>query len=358
MTKPPSKPTTKPLLKDELPPLRSRPVRKRDPEQPRLPFDPMPERVEPCLALLKAKPPHGDEWSYEIKWDGYRIALHIEPNRVRIITRGGHDSTHRFPAVADAARKLGPVTMILDGEAVVLDEQGRSDFGLLQGSLGATGKAAGKLPSRNSILYAFDLLYLDGHDLRRTEYRVRRHLLEDALKGQGGAIRVSEEFDADPDAMMRHACQFGLEGIIAKHRERPYRSGRTGDWIKIKCIQSDAFVVIGYEPSTAVPGAIASLLLAARYRDGFVYVGNVGTGFKHDEARSLKKTLDKLKTRLPPVKLPGKNLVLTSPTLIAEIEYRAWTGDGKLRHASYKGLREHQDNADIYVMSDEAKGED
>ena len=101
MTKPPSKPTTKPLLKDE-PPLRSRPVRKRDPEQPRLPFDPMPERVEPCLALLKAKPPHGDEWSYEIKWDGYRIALHIEPNRVRIITRGGHDWTHRFPAIADA----------------------------------------------------------------------------------------------------------------------------------------------------------------------------------------------------------------------------------------------------------------
>ena len=352
MTKPPRKPTSKPLLKDEHAPLRSRPIRKRDPKQPRLPFDRMPERVEPCLALLKPKPPHGDEWSYEIKWDGYRIALHIEPGRVRIITRGGHDWTHRFPAIADAARELGPATMILDGEAVVLDEQGRSDFGLLQNSLGATGKAAGKLPSRNSILYAFDLLYLDGHDLRNTEYRVRRHLLDDALKGQGGAIRVSEEFDVDPDAMLQHACQMGLEGIIAKHRDRHYRSGRTGDWIKIKCIQSDAFVVVGYELSTAVPGAIASLMLAARYRDGYVYVGSVGTGFKQDEARALKKTLDKLKTRLPPVSVPGKNLVLTSPTLIAEIEYRAWTNDRKLRHPSYKGMRERQDNADIYAVED------
>jgi bifunctional non-homologous end joining protein LigD len=164
---------------------------------------------------------------------------------------------------------------------------------------------------------------------------VRRHLLDDALKGQGGAIRTSEEFDVDPDAMLEHACQMGLEGIIAKHRDRPYRSGRTGDWIKIKCIQSDAFVAVGYEPSTAVPGAIVSLL-AAPYRDGYVYVGSVGTGFKQDEARALKKTLDKLKIRLPPVHVPGKNLVLASPTLIAEIQYRASTNDRKLRHPSYR----------------------
>jgi bifunctional non-homologous end joining protein LigD len=351
MTKPPRKPA-KPLLIDENLPLQSRKVQKRNPAQPSLPFDPMPDRVEPCLALLKTKPPQGPEWSYEIKWDGYRLTVHIEAGRVRIITRGGHDWTHRFPAIVDAAKALRPTTMILDGEAVVLDEQGRSDFGMLQKSLGASGKQGGKLPSRNSILYAFDLLYLDGHDLRGTEYRVRRHLLDDALAGQGGAIRISEEFDADPDDMLAHTCSFGLEGIIAKHRDRPYRSGRTGDWLKIKCTQSDAFVVIGYEPSTAVPGAVASLLLAARKGDGWVYVGNVGTGFKHEEARTLKKTLDKLKTRLPPVKVPGKSLVLTSPTLIAEIEYRAWTDDGKLRHPSYKGLRERQDNTDIYVMPD------
>jgi bifunctional non-homologous end joining protein LigD len=351
MTKRPRKPS-KPLLIDENAPLQSRPVKRRDPKQPHLPFDPMPDRVEPCLALLKSRPPHGPEWSYEIKWDGYRLAVHIEPGRVRVITRGGHDWTHRFPGIADAARALGPVTMILDGEAVMLDEQGRSDFGLLQRSLGASGRAAGKLPSRDSILYAFDLLYLDGHDLRGLEYAARRHLLEDALDEQVGAIRISEEFNADPDDFLAQACRLGLEGIIAKHRDQPYRSGRTGDWLKIKCIQSDSFAIVGYEPSTALPDAIGSLLLAARYRDGYKYVGSVGTGFKHDVARSLKKQLDKLKTKLPPVRVPGKNVVLTAPALLAEIEYRAWTDDGKLRHASFKGLRDHQDNASIYQLPD------
>lgn len=351
MTKRPRKPS-KPLLIDESAPLQSRPVKRRDPKQPHLPFDPMPERVEPCLALLKSKPPQGDEWSYEIKWDGYRLAVHIEPTGVRIITRGGHDWTHRFPAIADAATSLGPTTMILDGEAVVLNEQGRSDFGLLQRSLGASGRAAGKLPSRDSILYAFDLLYLDGHDLRGLEYAARRHLLEDALDEQVGAIRISEEFDADPDDFLAHACRLGLEGIIAKHRDRPYRPGRTGDWLKIKCIQSDSFAIIGYEPSTALPGAIASLLLGARYRDGYKYVGSVGTGFKHDEARRLKKMLDKIKTRVPVDRVPGKSLVMTGPMYVAEIEYRAWTNDGKLRHASFKGLRDLEDVVDIYRLPD------
>lgn len=351
MTKRPRKPS-KPLLIDENAPLQSRPVKRRDPEQPHLPFDPMPDRIEPCLALLKSKPPQGDGWSYEIKWDGYRIAVHIEPTGVRIITRGGHDWTHRFPAIADAAKAVGPTTMILDGEAVVLDEHGRSDFGLLQNSLGASGRAGGKLPSRNSILYAFDLLYLDGHDLRGLEYAARRHLLEDALDGQGDAIKVSEEFDADPDDLLAHACRLGLEGIIAKHRDRPYRSGRTGDWLKIKCIQSDRFAIIGYEPSTALPGAIASLLLGARYRDGYRYVGSVGTGFKHDEARRLKKMLDKIKTRLPVDKIPGKSLVMTGPMYVAEIEYRAWTSDGKLRHPSFKGLRDPGDVSDVYRLPD------
>lgn len=337
----------KPLLADDHAPLKSRPIRKRDPDQPKLAFDPMPDRIEPCLALLKSKPPTGDEWRYEIKWDGYRLAIHIEPGRVRLITRGGHDWTHRFPAIAAAARALGPVTMILDGKAVVLDEAGRSDFGLLQRSLGASGKTVGRGVSHQAIFYAFDLLYLDGHDLTGTEYRVRRHLLDDALPRSDSAIRISDEIDADPEALFAHACELGLEGIIAKHADRPYRSGRTGDWLKIKCSQSEAFVIVGYEPSTAVPGSIASLALAAYRGHQFVYVGDVGTGFKHDEARSLRNTLDKLKVKKPPVDAAGSDIVFTSPTLIAEIEFRAWTLDGKLRHPSYKGLRDRQDNAVI-----------
>ncbi len=159
-----------PLLGESQSKLHSRPIRKRDPDQPSLPFDPMPLRVEPCLALLKPTVPVGPDWLYEVKWDGYRLAIHIEPKGVRVITRGGHDWTHRFPIIVAAAKELGVTTAILDGEAVVLDDQGRSDFGALQRSLGGRG---GKRVSTESILVAFDLLYLDGHDLTSTELDVR-----------------------------------------------------------------------------------------------------------------------------------------------------------------------------------------
>ncbi|AMD56883.1 ATP-dependent DNA ligase [Agrobacterium tumefaciens] len=349
MTKPPR---SKPLLRDTDAPLRSRPRQKRNPAQPKLPFDPMPDRVEPALAQLKQKPPQGDDWGWEVKWDGYRLAVHIEPQGIRILTRGGHDWTHRFPAIAEAARALGPATMIIDGEAVVLDAEGRSDFGLLQKSLGASGKRAGNRAS-DALLYAFDLIYLDGHDLRGVEYRSRRHLLEDALGGHDGAIRLSEELDADPTELLEHACGLGLEGIIGKHRDQPYRSGRTGDWVKLKCVQSEAFLIAGYEPSTAAPEGFGSLVIAAYRGDELVHVGNVGTGFKEADASKLRKTLDRLrwKQKRPPISDANTgDIVWVHPTLIAEIEFRAWTADQKLRHASYKGLRERQDNADVFKL--------
>ena len=137
--------------------------------------------------------PTGRDWLFEVKWDGYRLAIHIERKDVRIITRGGHDWTHRFPAIAAAARELNVHTAILDGEAVVLDGSGRSDFGALQRSLGGRG---GKRVSTESILMAFDLLYLDGHDLTGSELSMRRHLLEDlVVPADDGAIRLSEEVD-------------------------------------------------------------------------------------------------------------------------------------------------------------------
>jgi bifunctional non-homologous end joining protein LigD len=337
----------RPLLQDDAFTAKSQPGRKRDPAQPNLPFDPMPDRVEPCLALLKTAPPVGPDWAYEIKWDGYRLAIHIEPKGVRIITRGGHDWTHRFPAIAAAAKDLGVGTAILDGEAVVLNADGRSDFGALQRSLGGRG---GKRSSTESILFAFDLLYFDGHDLTKTELSVRRHLLEDLLEGAVGAIQLSQEVEGDGTGLLVNACSLGLEGIIAKHRDSRYRSGRTGDWLKIKCVQSESFMIVGYEQSAAARGGIGSLLLAARRGDDWVHVGAVGTGFKEKDAAYLRKTLDTLKTRTPVVLLKGKNYVFALPTLIAEIEFRGWTEDGNLRHASYKGLREVQDNAFVYAL--------
>ncbi len=306
----------------------------------------MPDRVEPCLALLAKKVPACD-WAFEIKWDGYRLAVHVEPSSVRILTRGGHDWTHRFPAIEAAAKALGPTTMILDGEAVVLDEAGRSNFGMLQAALGGRG---GKRVAGEALFFAFDLLYFDGHDLRGMEQQERRQILEDALHDGGSIIRLSDEIEGDGAAILAQACKFMLEGIIAKNRRAPYRSGRTGDWLKLKCTQSDGFVVVGFEPSTKVPGAISRLLLAARRGDELVYVGGVGTGFTDKMARDLRKQLSAMPTKAPPVALKRKNAVFCEPAFVAEITYTEVTSDGKLRHPSFKGMRERADNVDVFKL--------
>lgn len=340
------RPRYQPLLADDAP-VRSRARKPRDPKQPQLPFDAMPERVEPCLAQLRPKPPGRDRYLYEVKLDGYRLAIHIEPKRIRILTRGGHDWTHRFPAIAAAAKELGVATAILDGEAVVHDAEGRTHFGALQQSLGGRG---GKRSSSEAIFVAFDLLYFDGHDVRGMELASRRHLLESLLADAPEAIQFSEEIEGDGDAIFEAACVHGLEGIIAKDRDSAYRSGRLGDWYKIKCIQSESFMVVGYERSASARGGIGSLLLAAWSGHDLGYVGSVGTGFKERDAQELRGLLDKLATKKAPVAYEGrrKNVVWCQPTLVAEIEFRAWTHDGKLRHAAYKGLRDVQDNAAVY----------
>ncbi|MBX5239361.1 non-homologous end-joining DNA ligase [Rhizobium sp. NLR22b] len=348
MTKPPRKPST-PLLRESDAPLRSKPRRRRDPDQHQLTLDPMPARIDPCLALLKPRPPKGRQWAFEVKWDGYRLAVHIEPKGVKILTRGGHDWTDRFPAIVAEAKRLPVSTAILDGEAVVFDEHGRSDFGKLQQSLGGRG---GKRISWESICMVFDLLYLDGHDLTETEFTARRHLLEGIVPAGGEeAIRLSEEIEADGETLLRIACEHGLEGIIAKDRNSTYRSGRGGEWQKIKCIQSDSFIIVGYEKSTSSFAGIGRLLLAARKGGDLVYVGGVGTGFNERSAAELRQQMDKLIISKPAVDTGRKrNAVFVDPKLVAEIEYRAWTHDGKLRHASYKGLREQQDDAAVYEL--------
>lgn len=194
--------------------------------------DPMPERVEPCLALPMAKAPEGPEWAFEVQWDGYRLAVHRRGTKVRIITHGGHDWTERFPAIAEAALELPAESFILDG-AVVLDDAGRSDFGLLQQALGGRG---GKRSSDIAMLYAFDLLYLDGRDLTRMSLDERRQMLELLLATSDPTIRLSEEVDASGASFLELSCKLGLEGIIAKRRSAPYRPGRGGDWLKIKCV--------------------------------------------------------------------------------------------------------------------------
>lgn len=319
-----------------------------DPRQAKLFTDPMPERVEPCLALLASKPPVGPGWAFEVKWDGYRVAVHNDAGgRLRILTRGGHDWRHRFPSIAAAAMALPADSFILDGEAVVLDQQGASDFGALQNALGGRG---GQRHAGLAILYAFDLLYLDGKDLRRLPLDERRRELEELIGAGSPALRLSEEVVADGAAFLRHACAMGLEGIIAKRRSAPYRSGRGGDWQKVKCVQTETFFIVGYEPSPAALGGIGRLLLAAVKGDRLVYVGSVGTGFTTLKATELRDQLSDLLTETPPVAKKAKEVKWVAPVLAAEIAFRGWTTDGMLRHASYKGLRDEADIGDVYAM--------
>ncbi|KSV84385.1 non-homologous end-joining DNA ligase [Sinorhizobium sp. GL28] len=306
----------------------------------------MPRRVEPCVATLVDKPPKGPDWAFEVKWDGYRLAVHVEPGEVRAITRGGHNWTKKFGSIVAEARELGHASMIIDGEAVVLDDQGRSDFGLLQ-------RAVGARPSLHEpseiIFYAFDLLYLDGCDLRSLPLAERRRRLEPIVAGMTGAIRFSEEVHATGAEFFRAACELGLEGIIAKRRDKPYHSGRRPEWLKIKCSRRDKFVIVGYEPST-FPGGIGRVLLAAKKRDGLVYVGGCGTGWSDKESVQLRELLDVIPAARPPVTLKRKGAIFSEPLLVAEIEYRAWTQEGKLRHPSFKGLGKLADDADVYEL--------
>jgi bifunctional non-homologous end joining protein LigD len=311
--------------------------------------DSMPARIDPCLALLVSKPTVGPIWAFEIKWDGYRLALHVEPGGVRVLTRGGHDWTPRFAHIAEAAGHLGHSTMILDGEAVVLDGKGRSDFGRLQKALGGRG---GKRFAREAIFYAFDLLYLDGQDLTREPLSERRRLLEVIVSGQTGLIRLSEEVEGDGKLLLQHACKLGLEGIIGKRRDKPYRSGRNGDWIKVKCVQSDSFAIVGYELSDKMSGMIGRLLLGARRGGKLVYVGGVGTGFTRQMLADLKKRLDGIRTTKPPVALKRKRAVFVEPVLVAEVEFRGWTHGPKLRHPSYKELREAADHSEVLGLDE------
>jgi DNA polymerase LigD, ligase domain len=332
------------LVNEAEPPLRGQRRRKPDPAQPQLPLDPMPARIEPCLALLSKTVPEGPQWGYEIKWDGYRVAVHVEMGRVRVLTKGGHDWTARFPGIAEAARTLGPATAIFDGEAVVLDEQGRSDFNALISSIGGRG---GRGYSKDAVLYAFDLLYLDGHDLTRMDLQDRRSLLDPLLVDMTGPLRLSEMIDAEGPQLIASACELGLEGIIAKRLDAPYRAGRNGDWRKIKCVQSETFVIIGYRASS---GTVASLLMAARSGDGLAYVGSVGTGFKEAVARRLKSDLDRIRRKKAVVPVSDMEAIFVEPILAAEVEYRAWTSDRKLRHPSFKGLRDEADDVEIYRL--------
>jgi bifunctional non-homologous end joining protein LigD len=308
--------------------------------------------IEPELAKLKPKPPGGDGWIHEIKFDGYRLQIRLTKGKVTMLTRSGLDWTDRFgKGLADAFSALPADTAIIDGEVVVERDNGVSDFSALQNEL-SEGR------SDRFVFYGFDLLYLNGNDLRNATLADRKSLLEKLLSADGGTLRYSTHFGENGALVLDHARLLGLEGVISKRADSPYSSGRTGDWVKSKCSKRQEFVIGGYVPSTATKGAIGSLAMGY-YKDGKLkHAGRVGTGYSVSTAQMLYDRLSAIeqkKTAFDDTLTTDerRGLVNVQPLLVAEVEFQAWSSDDKLRHAAFRGLRE--DKAAGQVMRETEK---
>ncbi len=295
--------------------------------------------VEPALATLERQAPAGREWLHEVKFDGYRMQAQIAGTEVRLLTRTGLDWTAKFDgAIVAALGQLKCSDAILDGEIVVLAGNGVSSFSLLQADL-----SAGR--TDRMVYYLFDLMRLDGGDLREEPLVERKEKLKELLAdlADDAPLRFSDHFVEPGGVMLKHACRMGLEGVVSKRADSPYRSGRGLSWIKSKCTQRQEFVIGAYLPSEKTGRGLRSLLVGYHEGGALKYAGRVGTGFSAKAADDLKKRLDALKAEKSPfdAKAPGgKGLVWVRPELVAEVEFRSWTSDRIIRHASFQGLRE------------------
>lgn len=300
---------------------------------------PLPRFVEPCLATLLAKPPPGEGWLHEVKFDGYRLQARIEGGKASLLTRTGLDWTGRFGKGLLAVLAALPCeAALLDGEVVALGEGGISNFSSLQAAL-SEGKTA------ELVYFAFDLLHLDGEDLRCEPLLARKERLETLLQatGEEGPLRFSEHFIEPGATMLRHACRMGLEGVVSKRVEAPYRSGRGRDWVKSKCTQRQELVIAGYVPSKASAGELGSIVTGYYENGRFKPAGRVGTGFTRTSAAAVKARLDRLKTDASPftgAAARQRDVAWVKPQLVAEVEFGSWTASRTLRHASFLGLRE------------------
>jgi bifunctional non-homologous end joining protein LigD len=299
-----------------------------------------PSFIEPCHPTLKKRPPDGSEWLHEIKFDGYRAQLHISEGSITIYTRTGLDWTREFSAIATAAEALANHHLVIDGEVTVFGKTGLPDFQALRRELG-------KGTSSRLTFQAFDLLYLDGYDLRRVPLIERKRVLRELVTDRVGAVAYVDhlEFDEGEEVYL-HACKMGLEGIVSKRKDAPYRSGRQELWTKTKCTKRAVFPIIAFvEKLGAHPRRIASLYLGRWEGDRVVYAGKAQTGYSLAAARQVRERLDPLIVGKSPLSHPINKPKATwvEPRVQAEVEYGGVTDDGLLREAVFKGLQERSE---------------
>jgi bifunctional non-homologous end joining protein LigD len=307
-------------------------------------YEPMPERIKPMLARSGKLPPREEQFGFEVKWDGIRTVAFCDHGHIELQGRNFTDFTPRYPEVRELARSLGARRVVLDGEVVAFDEEGRPSFERLQARmhLGSESAVRRRLRDIPATYVIFDLLYLDGHSTIALSYEERRFLLEQ-LELEGPAWRAPAYHRGEGQALLTATKELGIEGIVAKKLDCPYQPGvRASHWIKVKNVLTQDVVIGGWTPGEGGrSSSIGALAVGVMEGDDLVYVGKVGTGFTEQTLALLRRELEPLRREGSPFsgRQPPKGTIFVEPELVAHVEFREWTKSGTLRAPSFKGLR-------------------